>query len=204
MAIAIETLIGSQLSKAEYRLGTLDLQSLSEIEPLNQQFEALVLRCGACGAATAFLSLQTLDKYIDVEKNSTLQCRHCQYERRIPKISAIRETQGGPHNFLQVEGWHSTKILSKKGQLIQVQRLVSQIKLKSIDPSERSEWVVELPRNKRKLLATLRVGQKYRFKAKILESKSIDARKSFLQKSSQASPTLKTQRKYQLLSLSKL
>jgi len=37
IAISLEKIVGAQLSKGEYRLGTMDLNSVSEIAPLNQR-----------------------------------------------------------------------------------------------------------------------------------------------------------------------
>ena len=99
IALTLENPIGIQLQKGEYRLGIIDLSSITEIQPLNQKFEALVSQCKQCGKNTAFLSLQSLDNYLDVEKRSCIQCRHCQTLVQLPKVQKIRDTQGKEFNF---------------------------------------------------------------------------------------------------------
>ncbi|NVM29959.1 MAG: hypothetical protein HWN65_14045 [Candidatus Helarchaeota archaeon] len=44
MAKTLENFIGSKLLEGQYRLGMLDLKPISEIQPLNQKYEAILLR----------------------------------------------------------------------------------------------------------------------------------------------------------------
>jgi len=201
VALTLENLIGSQLQKGQYRLGFIDLQNLSEIQPLNQKFEILISRCKSCGNATAFLSLQQLDHYLDIEKQSILECRHCQFKVQIPKIHQIREKQGKIYNFLQVQDWQFTKIISKKGRILTISKQERKIQLQYEDQNRNKTIVVEIPKNKAKLLSKLQIQGLYRFKAKIFISKIIDPKQSFLTQLKKGSPTLIPSYKYELISI---
>lgn len=200
IAIALEKFVGEQLSKGEYRLGTIDLNSVSEIAPLNQKFEILLLNCHKCGKVTAFLSLGQLDNYIDNEKNSILRCRHCQLETKIPKLQQVRQEQNRDYNFLEIEDWKSTKILSKRGKIINLsisdKKFLFQI-------SDGNEIKVEIPPTKLKQLQNIKLFQNYRVKLKVFQSKMLDPKKAFLKKPEQM-PELSYMQKYELISVSKV
>ena len=200
IAISLEKFVGAQLSKGEYRLGTMDLSSVSEIAPLNQTFEALLHRCQNCGDVTAFLSLGRLDNYIDTEKKSILQCRHCKFELKIPKIQQVRESQDREYNLLEVESWKSTKILSKKGHIVNISLPKRNFIFQMPDGNNIS---IEIPPSKLKQVQNVRVRQNYRVKAKVFQSKKLDPKKTFLKKPDQ-NPELSLEYKYELISISKV
>ncbi len=200
IAIALEKFIGTQISEGEYRLGTMDLSSLSEIAPLNQTFEGLLLHCQKCGKSTAFLSLGRLDNYIDIEKKSVLQCRHCMFEMKIPKLQKVREVQDRDYNFLEIEDWKPVKILSKRGQLVNISLPERNFMFQIQDGKE---FTIEIPVKKLKQVQNVRVQQHYRVKAKVFQSKRLDPKKTFLKKPEQ-NPELLLEYKYELISISKV
>ena len=201
IALSLENL--AQLEAGEFRLGMLDLDSLSEIQPLNQKFEAILFRCKNCGKTTAFLSLKSIDHFIDVEKKSILQCRHCQFEMQIPVAQEIRAAQGKVYDFLQLESGTFTKILTKKGRLVQFSTSEAKITFESSENLEQKEFQIEVPQNKLKQLNNLQNRQLYRFKIKVYTSTVLNPQGAFIKKSGQSSETIQIQ-KYELLSLSKI
>jgi len=204
IALTLENLIGAQLSEGEYRLGVLDLKPLSEIAPLNQNYEALLVRCKNCGKSTAFLSLGRLDHYIDDEKRAILPCRYCQFEIQVPKIQKIRELQGRENDFLQMQAWESAKILSKKGRLTKISKSEKKIYLRISENLKDESIEVVIPQSKLKLLETLQTGLNYRFKTQVFESKIIDLRSFLLKKYDPMHPSFIPITKYQLISLSQI
>ncbi len=186
------------------RLGTLDLHSLTEIQPLNQKFEILLFHCQRCGKNTAFLSLQNLDHYIDVEKQSVLQCRHCNQQMQVPKIQEIREKQGKKYDFLQLETWKFIKILSKKGFLVHISLPDRKISFETSEDSPKKGLEIEVPPNKIKLIQKLPTRDIYHVKIEVFESKTMDLRKALLEKPKPGSlPTISSY-KYQLVSISRV
>ncbi len=204
ISITLEYIVGGQLNQGEYRIGIVNLESVLQLQPLNQKFEALVLKCNNCGKNTAFLSMQQLDHYLDIEKNSQLTCRHCQFKMQIPKIQRVRESQGSQIDFLRIQDKQFVKIISKKGRLIKILKQDRKIQLQSIEIGDSNIIEVEIPQTKIKLLTNLPLQQIYRFKAKVFESKVIDPQKAFLKQ--QVDPSnlpFITSQEYELLTLSK-
>ncbi|MDD1778885.1 MAG: hypothetical protein LUQ65_12040 [Candidatus Helarchaeota archaeon] len=192
-----------RLQKGEFRLGMLGLESLTEIAPLNQRFEALILCCKECGKTTAFLALKSIEQFLDLQKKSTIQCRHCHFEVQIPETRRIREMQGKIYDFLQLQDWTFAKILIRKGILLQFSVLDRRITFQNPENSEEKPIQIEVPQNKLKLLQGLQIGQKYRFKSKVFSSTILSPQKAFLKKSSQKLESEQIQR-YELLSLTKI
>lgn len=193
----------ARLQKGEFRLGMLNLESLTEIAPLNQKFEALISCCRECGKVTAFLALKSIAQFLDVQKKSVIQCRHCHIEMQIPETRKIRELQGNMYDFLRLQDWTFTKILIGKSNLLQVSISERKIMLQNQKNSEQQLIQIEVPLNKIKLLHDLQIGQKYRFKAKVYTSTILNPQKAFLKKPSQNSESEQIQR-YELLSLTKI
>jgi hypothetical protein len=193
----------SQLQKGEFRLGKLNLESLTEIQPLNQMYEALLIRCENCGKATAFLSLKNIDHFIDDEKQSKLQCRHCQFEMQIPKAQEIREAQGNDFDFLQLQSWTFTKILIKRGRILHFSISEAMIKFEYEENSQSKTIQIEVPQSKLKLLRNLQIGEFCRLKIKVYISKRVNPQKAFIKKPNQGSETIQLQ-KYELLSFAKV
>lgn len=193
----------SQLQAGEFRLGKLNLESMTEIQPLNQTFEAILIRCEKCGENTAFLSLKSIDHFIDIEKKSKLQCRHCQFEMQIPKAQEIREAQGEEYNFLQVQSWSPTKILIKRGRALHFSESEAKINIQYTENSDQKTLEIEIPEIKLKLLRNLQIGQTYRFKIRVYTAKMINPQMAFIKGSSQSSETIQLQ-KYELLSVAKI
>jgi hypothetical protein len=204
IALTLENLIGAQLSEGEYRLGVLDLKPLSEIAPLNQTYEALLIHCKNCGKSTAFLSLGGLDHYLDDEKMSIISCRHCHLEIQVPKVQKIRDLQGGETDFIQTQVWKPSKILSKRGQLTEILQSKKKIALQISDNVKNESIEIVIPENKLKLLQTLQIGLDYRLKIQVLESQSLDLHSVLLKKYDPTRPSLIPTIKYQLLSISQL
>jgi hypothetical protein len=193
----------AHLRKGEFRLGTLDLESLTEIAPLNQKFEALILGCKECGKLTAFLALKSIAQFLDIQKKSVLQCRHCQTEMQIPETRKIREMQGKEYNFLQFQDWTVKRILIGKGILLHFSASEGNITFQFSENPDQKPIQIEVPQNKRKLLRSLQTGQNYRFKAKVYTSTILNLQKTFLKQSSQKPDSEEIQR-YELLSLTKI
>lgn len=193
----------ARLQKGEFRLGTLDLEALAEIAPLNQKFEALILCCRECGKTTAVLALKSIEQFLDIQKKSVIQCRHCHLETQIPETRKIREMQGKTYDFLQLQDWIFTKILIRKGTLLRFSAPEGKITVQIPENPEQNPIQIEVPLNKLKLLHDLQIGQKYRFKAKVYASKMLNPQKAFLKKSPQIPESEQIQR-YELLSLTKI
>lgn len=193
----------AHLQKGEFRLGMLNLESMAEIAPLNQKFEALLISCRECGKTTAFLSLKNIEHFLDIQKKSVVQCRHCQFEMQIPETRRIREMQGKIYDFLQLQDWNFTKILSKKGMLLQFSVAERQITFQLPESAEQEPLRLEVPPNRIKLLRDLQIGQKYHFKAKVYQSAILNPQRAFLKKMAQKPESEQIQR-YELLSLTKV
>ena len=193
----------SQLQAGEFRLGKLNLESMTEIQPLNQTFEAILIRCEKCGENTAFISLKSIDHFIDIEKKSILQCRHCQFEMQIPKAQDIREAQGKEYDFLQVQSWRPTKILIKRGRTLYFSKSKGKIKIQFNENSDQKTLEIEIPEVKLKLLRNLQIGQTYRFKIRVYTAKMINPQLAFIKKPNQGSEPIELQ-KYELLSFAKV
>lgn len=191
-----------ELQEGEFRLGKLNLESLTEIQPLNHNFEAILFRCEKCGKNTAFLSLKSIDHFIDVEKKSILQCRHCQFEMQIPIAQAIRESQGKEYDFLQLQSWTFTKILIKKGLLLHFSIPEAKIEFQYEENSELKTIQIEVSQNKLKLLHNLQIGQSYRLKIKVYISRILNLQKAFIKKPDQSAEAIELQ-KFELLSITK-
>lgn len=186
------------------RLGNLDLHSLTEIQPLNKKFEILLSHCQSCGKNTAFLSLQNLDHYIDVAKQSVLECRHCHQQIHIHKMQEIRANQGKEYDFLQVQAWKFVKILSKKGLIVQISVPERTISFEFAEDSPRKRLEIEAPANKMKLIQNLSTHDIYHIKIKLFESQTLDLRQALLKKhKSGPLPTIPSY-KYQLVSILKV
>lgn len=203
IAVAVEEKIGPRLSEGEYRLGILDLKHLSEIEPLNQQFESLLFRCPKCRKATAFFSLGPIDNYLDNEKKSLISCRHCPHSLSIPKIADIRTQQPELYNFLRVEDWKFTKILSKTGIASHLSLSEHTFTFQYEDASGQKQIMVEVPHNKLKELKNLALRQPIRVKVKVFESSQLDPRYFLSKMQSSLDRFLTSCLRYELLSLSK-
>lgn len=193
----------AHLQKGEFRLGMLDLESLTEIAPLNQRFEAFVICCRECGKTTAFLSLKSIEQFLDIQKKSVVQCRHCHLETQIPETRKIREFQGKTYDFLQLQDWTVTKILIRKGILLHFSVSEGNITFQLPENPDQKPIQIEVPQNKRKLLRGLQIGQNYRFKAKVYTSTILNLRKTFLKQSSKKPESEQNQR-YELLSLTNI
>ena len=193
----------ARLQKGEFRLGMLNLESLAEIAPLNQKFEALILCCRECGKTTAFLALKNIEQFLDIQKKSVVQCRHCHIETQIPETRIIRERQGKNYDFLQFQDWTFTKILIKKGILLHFSTSDKKITFQIPENPEQKPIQIEVPQTKIRLLHDLQIGQKYRLKAKVYISTILNPQKAFLKKSPQNLESEQIQR-YELLSLTKI
>jgi hypothetical protein len=199
----LEREIGVQLMEGEFRLGTLDLKDVTELQPLNQRFEVLLLCCPKCKKSTAFLSLGTIDKYLDVEKNSVAQCRHCQYQLKVPKVAQIRAQQDREFDFLTIEEWKPTRILSKKGLITEISLPSRKLKFEYQDPPEKKTIAIEVPPAKLKLIRNLPLHRSHRLRIQVLTARKLDPRSVIRKGGVKAPSSVVPTFKYKLLSLTK-
>ena len=158
--------------------------------------------CKKCGKSTAFLSLGSIDNYVDNEKKSELQCRHYQHEIQVPKIKMIREAQGKADNFLQLQEKRFSKIISKKGRLTRISARDRKLQFEYIEKTEIKVLDIEIPPNKLKLVQKLQVQQSYRIKVKVFETALLDPRRA-LQTTLDSSSEPLIIYNYELLNISK-
>lgn len=203
LALTLESIIGFKLAEGEYRLGMLNLEPVTEVQPLNRTYEAILLRCKKCGKSTAFLSLGRIDHYIDVEKKSKLQCRHCQFETQVPKIQEIRATQGKTDDFLQLQEKHFTKIISKKGKLTHFSARERKLQFEYTERGVKKRLDIDIPQNKLPFIQKIQVQQPCRIKIKLFETALLDPRRA-LQTTLDSSSEPLVVHNYELLNISKL
>ncbi|MHA1266092.1 MAG: hypothetical protein ACTSRS_12745 [Candidatus Helarchaeota archaeon] len=204
LAEYIEETIGAQLTKGEYRIGKVDLTPISELVPLNKPFEGLLIRCSNCQKATIFFSLGTIDHYLDEEKRSLVNCRHCHFAMPLPLVRQIRQKQGQEYNFLMAQDWKLTKILLKRGKILEVSPANFAFIFQFENETGTDAVEIKVPPQKFKNFQSIVPHLTYRLKIKVFQALLIEPR-SFLQKTASLSqPQTIPIFKYELISLFKV